>query len=179
MKIALTSAKGPVTSGPVFCLLLGASSSCARPITGQITSVTWPPVIGWAQSELTPSKRQKTGPDRCMISTWCDDRIPDPCTNDCLPDHCITIHVCLRYRVSQQTQPSWSRDGSVLPPSHNIGIKFPWSVNSLHWALGLPVDQWGQRRNHNGWWRPNIIHSGLFTYRLYVVYLIHKPYFYT
>ena len=28
--------------GPVFCLLLGVSSDCARPITGQITSVTWP-----------------------------------------------------------------------------------------------------------------------------------------
>ena len=34
-------------SGPVFCLLLGASSGCARPITGQVTWVTWP-VIGWA-----------------------------------------------------------------------------------------------------------------------------------
>ena len=49
-------------SGPVFCLLLGVSSGCARPITGQVTSVTWP-VIGRALSELTPSKRQKTGPD--------------------------------------------------------------------------------------------------------------------
>ena len=34
-------------SGPVFCLLLGVSSGCALPITGQVTSVTWP-VIGWA-----------------------------------------------------------------------------------------------------------------------------------
>ena len=33
--------------GPVFCLLLGVSSGCARPITGQVTSITWP-VIGWA-----------------------------------------------------------------------------------------------------------------------------------
>ena len=30
-----------------FSLLLGVSSGCARPITGQVTSVTWP-VIGWA-----------------------------------------------------------------------------------------------------------------------------------
>ena len=37
----------PMTTGPVFCLLLGVSSGCARPITGQVTSVTWP-VIGWA-----------------------------------------------------------------------------------------------------------------------------------
>ena len=34
-------------SRPVFRLLLGVSSGCARPITGQVTSVTWP-VIGWA-----------------------------------------------------------------------------------------------------------------------------------
>ena len=33
--------------GPDFCLLLGVSSGCARPITGQVTTVTWP-VIGWA-----------------------------------------------------------------------------------------------------------------------------------
>ena len=32
---------------PVFCLLLGVSSSCAQPITGQVTSVTRP-VIRWA-----------------------------------------------------------------------------------------------------------------------------------
>ena len=58
-------------AGPVFCLLLGVSSGCARPITGQVTSVTWP-VIGWAYSELTPSKRQKTGPSfsQCQASRW-------------------------------------------------------------------------------------------------------------
>ena len=49
-------------SGPIFCLLLGVSSGCARPITGQVTSVTWP-VIGWVKSELSPSKRQKSFPD--------------------------------------------------------------------------------------------------------------------
>ena len=49
-------------SGPVFYLLLGVSSGCAQPITGQVTSVTWP-VIGWAYSELTLSQRQKMSPD--------------------------------------------------------------------------------------------------------------------
>ena len=49
------------TPGPVFCLFLRVSSGCAWPITGEVTSVTWP-VIGWAYSELTLSKRQKTGP---------------------------------------------------------------------------------------------------------------------
>ena len=41
-------------SGPIFCLLLGVSSGCAQPITGHVTSVTWP-VIGlnivWAFSD--------------------------------------------------------------------------------------------------------------------------------
>ena len=36
-----------ISSGPVFCLLLGVTSGYAQPITGQVTSVTWP-VIGWA-----------------------------------------------------------------------------------------------------------------------------------
>ena len=53
--------------GPVFCLLLWVSSGCAWPITGQVTSVTWP-VIGWAWSELTPNKRQKTDPDAGFAS---------------------------------------------------------------------------------------------------------------
>ena len=51
--------------GPVFSLLLGVSSDYAQPITGQVTEVTWP-VIGQAQPELTPSKRQRTGPACCV-----------------------------------------------------------------------------------------------------------------
>ena len=50
-----------LSSGPVFCLLLGVSLDYAQPITGQGTEVTCP-VIGWAQPNLTPSKRQKMGP---------------------------------------------------------------------------------------------------------------------
>ena len=50
-----------VNTGPVFCLLLGVCSDYAQPITGQVTEVTCP-VIGQAQPELTPSKRQKMGP---------------------------------------------------------------------------------------------------------------------
>ena len=55
--------------GPVFCLLLGVSSDYAQPITGQVTEVTCP-VIGWAQPELTPSKRQKTGPGPTQWNFW-------------------------------------------------------------------------------------------------------------
>ena len=49
-----------------FCLLLLVSSDCAQPITGQVIEVTCP-VIGWAQPELTLSKRQKTSP--CVMLT--------------------------------------------------------------------------------------------------------------
>ena len=57
--------------GPVFCLLLGVSSDYAQPITGQVTEVTCP-VIGRAQPELTPSKRQKTGPVQLSCKAWHD-----------------------------------------------------------------------------------------------------------
>ena len=58
-----------VLSGPVFCLLLGVSSNYAQPITGQVTEVTCP-VIGWAQPELTLTKRQKTGPVVPFLMVW-------------------------------------------------------------------------------------------------------------
>ena len=56
---------------PIFCLLLRVSSDYAQPITGQGTEVTCP-VIGRAHPELTPSKRQKTGPGcgRRMLGVW-------------------------------------------------------------------------------------------------------------
>ena len=47
--------------GAVFCLLPRVRWDDAQPITGQVTEVTCP-VIGQAQLELTPSKRQKMGP---------------------------------------------------------------------------------------------------------------------
>ena len=59
--------------GSVFCLLLRVTSGCARPITGQVTSVTWP-MIGWTELELTQSKRQITGPGssyRCISHSFC------------------------------------------------------------------------------------------------------------
>ena len=41
--------------------------------SGYWTEVTCP-VTGWAQPELTPSKRQKTGLEICKLSFWCWDR---------------------------------------------------------------------------------------------------------
>ena len=57
----LFAIKPSMHPGPVFCPFLWVSSDCAQPITGQVTEVTWT-VIGQAQPEFTPSKRQKTGP---------------------------------------------------------------------------------------------------------------------
>ena len=56
--VSSLAASDVATSGPVFCLLLRVSSGYAQPITGQVTEVTCP-VIGWAQPEITPSKRQE------------------------------------------------------------------------------------------------------------------------
>ena len=60
-------------AGPIFCHLLGKSSDYAQPITCQVTEVTCP-VIGWPQPELTPSKRQKTGPG-LLTSKICFGRV--------------------------------------------------------------------------------------------------------
>ena len=54
--------------GSVFCLLLGVSSDYAQPITGQVTEVICP-VIGRAQPEPSPSKRQKMGPGHLGVET--------------------------------------------------------------------------------------------------------------
>ena len=68
------------TPGRVFCLPLGVSSGCARPITGEVTEVTCP-VIGRAQLELTPSKRR---PWSCLylisiksnqLNRWINDQV--------------------------------------------------------------------------------------------------------
>ena len=66
-----TSDGNAQNTGPVFCLLLWVSSDYAQPITGQVTKVTCP-VIGRAQPELTPSKRQKMGPgaDVVFLPRW-------------------------------------------------------------------------------------------------------------
>ena len=60
--VLLQEAWHETSSGPIFCLLLRVSSDYAKLITGQVTEVTCL-VIGRAQPELTPSKRQKMGPE--------------------------------------------------------------------------------------------------------------------
>ena len=95
--------------GPVFCLLLGVSSDCAQPITGQVTEVTCP-VIGQTQPELTLSKRQKTGPElldplskqtRQSVSTWRPPQNGHHFTDIfgamVLKENCISIQISLKF----------------------------------------------------------------------------------
>ena len=67
--------------GPFSLSCSGVSSDYAQPITSQVTEVTCP-VIGRAQPELTPSKRQKMGPDLQMscgdLIAWYGTRIVAP-----------------------------------------------------------------------------------------------------
>ena len=76
---------------PIFCLLLLVSSGCARPITGQVTSVTWPVIEHslsllrardrkWAQNVLSKLGQYHdsrcphfniTKPSAAMVSTVC------------------------------------------------------------------------------------------------------------
>ena len=86
-------------TGPVSSPLLGESSDYAQPITGHVTEVTCP-VIGQARPELTPSKRQKTGPGLC-ISLFLPTTIADNKRQDSM-----TLEYDLR----------WSDLSKVFPP---------------------------------------------------------------
>ena len=108
MPLNLRSPLSGNPSGPVFCLLLWVSSDYAQPITGQVTDVTCP-VIGRAQPELTPSKRQNTGPgvetDIPITENgpWCWDGYPKQTKS--IPWLILTVYNYIlqsSLRVSQQ-----------------------------------------------------------------------------
>ena len=93
---------------PVFCLLLVVSSDYAQPITGQVTEVTCH-VIGRAQPEFTPSKRQRTGPGYswswnflCLgtRSRWSDDNIQNDRRD--LAKSSSTWHVNFKLNMSKR-----------------------------------------------------------------------------
>ena len=83
-----------IRCGPVFGLLFGVSPDYAQPISGHATEVTCP-VMGRAQPELTPSKRQKTGPVKLGIHKLDCLDIPSA-SNHTRPvgnhSRCITVH---------------------------------------------------------------------------------------
>ena len=66
-----------LTTRPVFCLLLRVKADYAQQITGQVSEVTCP-VIGLAQPELTPSKKQKSA----LIRVWVDNSAVTKATVD-------------------------------------------------------------------------------------------------
>ena len=67
-QVSVHSSPSIQSAGPIFVfgLLLGVNSDYAQPITAQLTEVTCP-VIGEAQPQLTPSKRQKTSPGQSPL----------------------------------------------------------------------------------------------------------------
>ena len=111
--------------GSVFCLLRGVSSGCARSITGQVTSVTWP-VIGWAQSELTPSKRQKTGPGQCLKLCWLHTHM-FPVVYGLIIIECHEFHMWQHNVVSKNLTRCSENDNTLgWPRSENANIGWMW-----------------------------------------------------
>ena len=151
-----------LTSGPVFCLLLGVSSDYAQPITGQVTEVTCP-VIGRAQPELTPSKRQKTGPEVWGTDLpYCFTLLHDaPCMALCFPVLTLNGAECTMHKMADTPRmvnrkdatlrdahrlknvlllmASWSRllwaDGVVSPQGTAPGLPLHWLVETVRQLL--------------------------------------------
>ena len=138
--------------GSVFCLLLGVSSDYVQPTTGQVTEVTCL-VIGQAQPELTPSKRQKAGPACCIripiyfISHTFEFQSPVAKT-DRLINHDKWSRTAWRCLVSSgQTKLAIEvpRNIAIPRPSslvswclvHEVICKYSIRSNMLHW-----VDIW-------------------------------------
>ena len=98
----------------VFCLFLRVSSEYVQPITGQVTDVTCP-VIGRAQPDLPPSKKQITGTDRelCAFShTLFIPHLLDSDINVMNATRNIT-HMCSMVQILMR----WRRTGSTYSVS--------------------------------------------------------------
>ena len=112
--------------GPDFCLLLRVSSDCAQPITGQVTEVTCP-AIGRAQPELTPSKRQKTGPE-----------IQDDGRNWRHKSKMAAIHIIHIMAKSLRLTTYWDNDATIivlLKQSWWIWEISTWLLYSVLWDV--------------------------------------------
>ena len=113
-----------LVTGLVFCLLLGGSSDYAQPITGHVTEVTCP-VIGRAQPELTPSKRQKTGPGEVSDVSLM-----------------ICSHGSCKYWQYQAILTHWGRDQMAAIFQTTFSNGFSWMKMyefrlTFHWRLFL------------------------------------------
>ena len=115
-----------IRSGPVVGLLLEVSPDYAQSISGQVTEVTCP-VMGRAQHELTPSKRQKTGPDE-----WGTHKL------DCLDIPSMSNH----------TRSAANR--SVCITVHNDVIK--WKYFPRYWHFVWAIHRSPVNSPHKGQW---------------------------
>ena len=129
----------------VFCLLFGLSSDYAQPITGQVTEVTCP-VIGRAQHELTPSKRQKTGPHLSLSRT------AGRCGTLHWRTTTVTSSICPRSRTLWNAGPRGSPPSApaVRPPTmagHPQGHRAQWAHHRKWqgWHLMVVKGRWQPR----------------------------------
>ena len=102
----------PEGTGPVFCLLLGVSSDYAQTITGQFTEVTCP-VIGRAQSDLTPSKTQKTGPDLYRINSSPPGQNDRHFTDDMFKSIFVNKKLCILIKILMKFVPKGPVDNNT------------------------------------------------------------------
>ena len=126
--------------GPVFCFLLGVTSDSAQPITGQITEETCP-VIGWAQAELAPRKRQKWA---LVVSLTV----------------LITMKKTKAHRSTRAWQPWWSNQ--LMPASlYDNSQWVDQGINAEHMSWRLHHSLWDYGWSHElkglPWW---IDHDG-------------------
>ena len=111
-----------------FCVEI-VSSDYAQPITGQVTEVTCP-VIGQAQPDLNPSKRQKTDPDQLTCSP------PAPCLSLMHVCRANLSFWCLK-RVSTHSAAAMLRIWNSHAMTINKLIKLTW------WCLNKQgLSQW-------------------------------------
>ena len=107
--------------GPVFCLSLGVSSDYAQPIAGRVTEVTCL-VIDQAQPELTPNKRQKTGPEYPLLPHF-------------YPRTALAASVCVSLCVNQEfVRAITHRLFKLGSPNLDYRCERPWLRSLLFWG---------------------------------------------
>ena len=112
--------------GPFLCLLLVVSSDYAQPITDQVTEITCP-LIGRAQSERTPSKRQKMGPGAGRYIASYGNYQKQQCHGDAMS--CPNFH-----RLTQ----CWLRSIGSSLKGFNLLRQLQYIPRNMHTVFALP-----------------------------------------
>ena len=115
-----------------FLSLFGVSPGCARPITGQVTSVTWP-VIGRAQPQLPLSKRQKIGPGLWLAEHSLSVLQARDRKQALNPDEIMTRYIKLEIWIDEWYLINLKLQGSSY--EHGINLIPAWISNRIHYKL--------------------------------------------